>query len=341
MSTLCLVSRDWSNPARRILYRIIFDLERTRFQLLIKTLRDTYSLRKYVRALYTNPYDEIMEFARLLPKAQIYLLLSRISTPNESIAALPSLAGLHIKDLQWGREAWSQIFTECRGIEDLRLHISSHPSAFPPTWQERDAGSWLPALHTLKLTMMDRWTIPPTSSNTLHTLVLYSYTARVYIDLLLDLLHRHSDSLRRVLIDGIKFEEDSDPFALDHIGNHLTTVESLYIRRASPAITEQIFDSLPQSIVDVSLDMDYPVTGASCAEFLARCKRIDSPLRSIALRLRVEQDSMRDSVDDKLALLKLWAGNQGVLFNCAFDFPTGDKGAVADQSIRYPEWSRL
>jgi hypothetical protein len=228
-----------------------------------------------------------------------------------------------------------------RGIEDLRLHIASHSPAFPPTWWEHDSRPWLPSLHTLKLTMMDRWTIPPTSCNTLHTLVIYSYTTRVYVDRLLDLLLRHSDSLRRVLIDGVKFEEESDPFSLDDIGSHLTTLESLYIHRASPAITEQIFESLPQSVVDVSLDMDYPLTGDSCAAFLARCRRVGSSLRSITLRLRREQDSMSDSPDDKSAQLEQLARQQRVQFSCIYEFPRTDKRILAGETVRYPEWSKL
>jgi hypothetical protein len=112
VSLLCLVSRDWTNPARRVLYRVIPDLERTRLQLLVRTLGNS-SLGKYVRAIYTSPYDEVMGLAGLLPKAKIYLLLPRSSrTPEGSASQLSSLAGLHIKDVSWSREEWVHIFEE-------------------------------------------------------------------------------------------------------------------------------------------------------------------------------------------------------------------------------------
>jgi hypothetical protein len=332
LALLCLVSRDWLIPARRLLYRLIPELGKLHFDKLFRTIKELPDIRKYVQRLYIYIHDSVLEYAELLPNCKIYLLPRRDgSTPSEALAGSKNIAGIHIKDFPWLPEVWSPAFTRWIGLEDLRLYVSSYQPSFPPAeTQEYDV--WLPSLRTLKLSMMEKWTLPPTTPNTIHTLVIHSFTPRVYAQPFIDFVRRHSSSLRRLLLNNINFDDDEGGEVLDNIGTLAPNLECIFIRSSQCQITEKFFDNIPRSVVEISVEIDAPQSIKKCMDFLKGRNHSEPPLKRLAIRVDVGHIATGPISREDWAEVEKIAAAKGAAFTYHHDRMS---------AVCYPEWSNL
>jgi hypothetical protein len=236
---LCLLCKTWSQPARRCLYREIH-IRPTNIAPFIRTVKSSRDIRPYVRLIYVSVKDygaDWRDTVQLLPNCSLrvsgrysdrdhdedptqYFLPSDVGAPYVgtpfSLGPLGKLAALHIgmDDLVWPSSAWVQLFRSAHRLEDLRCQGSLIlPTAYNMI-PEVNTAEFLPALHHLKFSWMTSPTPPPTSPNTLHTLIILHCTSVDTVPFLQCVEH-HSNSLKTLELAFVNFVGDDASQIID------------------------------------------------------------------------------------------------------------------------------
>jgi hypothetical protein len=299
LATLCLVSKLWLTPARRQLYRVIppFDIPGHDYSSFFTTVQKYEGVRSHIRRLHINLRtsehghslrDELMlKCIPSFPRCSVIANTSDDDIPLvEELMTLDSLAVLYISAVRCHspRKDWETTFQRWPSLQ--RLRINQNPKEFPQ-WAPANILSaesiQLPSLRVLMLSAMDKkWAFPPTTSNTLHTLILRE-CVKVAVSTLVAFIRHHSTSLRRIFIEDLELREDET--ALDDIGFYAPNLEFLYIHKTWH-ITEAIFSNLPASLVEVSLGLERDIIQpAPCLEFIRRCELGSMSLTSLAIEI--------------------------------------------------------
>jgi hypothetical protein len=272
IASLGLISRAWINPSRRILYRTITPSYCTpRNSPLLWTTIATYShVRKYVRRihlirllpdLYIPPLPLSDDFRDLLPRCTVLIPIPEpLFTNAPQMVIVSDLIGFLVIGLDsldsYSTEMWRTGFRSWTRLQAMQ--IQGTPLWFPSNYSEGDDDTYLPSLRILRLswTLQDHVPIPPTTPNTIHTLCISNCPTFSEVAFL-NLIHRHSASLRRLYIANTYFVTDSatscHPLmtALSHLQNF--KLESLIIHDMGASLSEDSLLHLPPSLIEVSL----------------------------------------------------------------------------------------
>jgi hypothetical protein len=176
-------------------------------------------------------------------------------------------------------------------------------------------------------------------------LVIHSYTPKVYAQPFIDFLRRHSGSLRRLLLNGVKFEDDESDEVPNGVGILAPNLERIYIHCSRGQVTENIFENIPKSAIEVSVDVGYdidsPSSIAKCVRFLDSLRRTESRLRRLAVRMDAGQAIVQRISRDPWVEVEKVAAAQGVIFTCDHNRMDAGGWAVGHNGDRYPDWSKL
>jgi hypothetical protein len=140
----------------------------------------------------------------------------------------------------------------------------------------------LPALRVLKLAEnFHKRALPPTTPNTLHTLVLYNCDPDP--TLFLAFIRNHEASLRRVFFVGIyACGKDGNPI-LDDIGWYIPRLKCVYIRGGA-TISSRFLASLPLSTIEVSIEIDGYINPTAILDFIKKQTVPTTPLELFAIK---------------------------------------------------------
>jgi hypothetical protein len=260
IASLCLVSRIWLTPSRRLLYHTIPDLTCTfmmtpnRFPKFARTVRDLPAIRSYVRWMYvvgdnkTWP-DWPTEIIKYLPLCSFIVPNPRWD-PTSAIAAQPSFRAITNTSFTSGTsDAWLTAFPHWQRLE--RLEILDSKCIHLSKAQQNDV-AMLPSLKLLALRSQNgHLAIPPTHPNTLHTIEITNAYNIEDTEPLLALLRRHSRSLRSLHIECLHFLNSH--LCLDGAVGTAENLEALLIRH-TPHVSAGVLSNLPPTIVHVSLN---------------------------------------------------------------------------------------
>jgi hypothetical protein len=256
---LCLVARSWLNPARRVLYRTITEYYNngTTGQLLWNTIMNFPHIRPYIRRMYfqTKVLKAFFQgFSTLLPCCTI--LFCEASSGAGGVELLGQSDSLgYLRAGSGGSGAiisshvWSSGFENWTRLQVLEF--SGDPSDYPKD-PETEGICLLPALRVLKYRRIhSRIPIPPTTPNTLHTLIVSSCN-NVDSSVFRNLVLRHSSSLTRVAIERLAFAGGvPDNVVLDDVIAPLQSLTSLILHGMQP-LSNAFFLSLPSSLVNLT-----------------------------------------------------------------------------------------
>jgi hypothetical protein len=206
---------------------------------------------------------------------------------------------------------------------EASLQFFSGSRHFPTKEEVLDNESILPTLHKLRLEgFHSDYTIPPTSSNTLHTLVLVNYFASSAQPFQLpDLVRHHAESLRRISINQAAYGIEPVP-VFDEIAALAHKVEYLHIIN-TPQISPTIFERIPTYAVQVTLSFHTTTfTGEACLELLHREVHGRLPLKLLNISVIPTFDFTIIPEEEDWGIVCAAAESLGVRFH--FEFHTGD-----------------
>jgi hypothetical protein len=211
LSPLCGISHALLIPARRLLYRVIPDLTLCgsgRFTTFCKTVREVPGIRKYIRLIYVLPRyyswtEEQFEIMDLLPDCLV-IVPNDIWIYTSASSLLPrfeSLAAISLCGVAWDPLTWITAFTNWSLVQSMTLNATTADNF--PTQAQIDIAESLSVLPSLRtLAVSGALVIPPTCPNTLHTLSFADGWSIPTFHPILSLLHRHSQSLRILNLEG-------------------------------------------------------------------------------------------------------------------------------------------
>jgi hypothetical protein len=261
-ASLCLVSRLWLGPARRILYRVIRHLEQCPVSLkkLHSTIKGNPTVRPFVRYLKTTldeNYGMMLEIMGLLPSCSFSLHWAfgcKASITNGDIP-LASVTYLRLSDSEaWTKRDWAVALTQLCRLESL--YLPDPKDVFSVYIASQDVHQFLPSLS--RLAFSDMWksfVIPPTCPNTLHTLIMAHCSASP-CEPLLHLIQRHSASLRRISFYLESYDEID--YDLIEVASYARGLQYIFCDSAeSPNLI-----LLPPSLIEASFCFVDEVLGA-------------------------------------------------------------------------------
>jgi hypothetical protein len=295
LASLGLISHAWINPTRRILYRTIVPS-----RLLWATITTYPHVRNYIRHIhlirlekkycFVPPLPITEQCRELLPNCT---LLVRVGGPGfelyrvpETVVSSDFISYLMIYPSSpdyYSTALWRTGFRSWTRLEVLQ--ISGNPNWFSYDDGFREDEVYLPSLRVLKCRTLRNSPIPipPITPNSIHTLCFVNCNLEEAA--VINLIRRHSSSLRRLYIADTSFVSDS---ALGHTLvtalSHLQSLESLVIHNMGVHSPETILLRLPRSLISVSVTIPArePVPWLTFYNFL--CARgTDSTLRDVEI----------------------------------------------------------
>jgi hypothetical protein len=259
VALLCLISRAWLVPARRVLYRTITEYYNnvTHAPLLWDTITNFPHIRPLIRRMYLRngvAYPLFADLNLLLPSCAVLVSIPGYWVRDlQAFASSESIGYLHAqKDPKntYTEEVWRCGFKLWIRLEVLEF--TDYSESFPyddVTAGSEEANRILPSLTVLKFKWLEgRLPIPPTTRNTLHTLSLLG-CRRVNGHSFLHLLRHHADSLRRIHMRILVYREDVLP--------HLSRLEELIIIQCT-GWTTSLFSCLTTSLINLTLSENPP-----------------------------------------------------------------------------------
>jgi hypothetical protein len=115
---------------------------------------------------------------------------------------------------------------------------------------------FLPSLRILRFRLIHgRLPIPPATANTLHTLCFVNCSG-LHETQFLDVIRRHSESLRRLCVSRVRFPTGTLIRRLITALSHLQSLESLVINTNGGWLAEPILPHLPPSLIELSIASD-------------------------------------------------------------------------------------
>jgi hypothetical protein len=167
------------------------------------------------------------------------------SFANQALLELPlhSLASACLPTVSWSPALWATAFTAWSSLESLDLRDNAYTMTHPPDEFQIDG---LPSLRALTLRDMDEsYIIPPTSSNTLHTLIVLDCTVIPEASLCL-LISKHSDSLRSLVFQFVAGGAEVDYIRAASFARKLERFQCNHANTTSlsvlsPCITEAVY----------------------------------------------------------------------------------------------------
>jgi hypothetical protein len=329
-SQVCRISTIWVVPTRRWLYRDIplsVTSELRRVEVLLDTANNVPSIRRLVQRLTVNINDAnhkaIMSLVAMLPRCAVFVpsttgLLDPVALDAFVRWGVICCVGIDgIPD--WSGSKWSNALQHWTNLVELHTKPTRFPirMAIQPFTEEDQFEQSLPSLRTLSVGRVFA-SLPPTTSDTLHTLFLDNCWVAVGAHVSNFILH-HSSSLRRICIHNCKFADDPDSNFLDDIGLFSRNLGVLHIDTTGH-VTDRILDSLPPSVTELAIDfLEGPgLTPSSCMEFLKyRNTQVVTRLTKFSVRVWVlGEEVLRDWRDVHEA-----ASEDGVEFGCTLAHP--------------------
>jgi hypothetical protein len=276
LASLCLISRLWLPLARRRLYRVIpsFLPLSQRANLFKATILTVPELRPLVHRVYSSQDDESLweEVIPLLPYARVLIPDHPERTRYagdiipQSLFTLKSLSLLSMPgpDLipPVAPKLWVAGFQGWTNLKELRLVSFDH---FLPDTTTIDTP--LPSLSVLGLRESSLFRIPPTSQNTLRTLVLDT-CIRINLNSFSHLIHHHTRSLRNICLKSVHFDKDGMP--PDFLESAISSVSALEILFISgrPFISTAVSLYTPPSLRQLWFDCSSRMKADECLDLI-------------------------------------------------------------------------
>jgi hypothetical protein len=344
VGSLCLVSRLWLHPAQRSLYRVVPILQRdlTRLLNFCAAVRHNPALRLYVRRFHTSITSEdtwrlTLEVCELLPRCVVFLIdpVFGLRAGSDLFAdqvmsdlpLLPHLASVRLASVSWLPHLWVTAFSTWTELEYLVLGNMGVPLEL-----DFHTDEYLPSLKTLQLWHTSTsYLIPPTTSNTLHTLVLINCPC-ITGDSFRLLVSKHRNSLRRLAIqryniDTLGFdyvEAASLARKLECFKCHDVNTASL--RLLSPCITEAIFSSIS--------DFADP-------EDIIAYLHLSPCLKTLLCRMWMQSPNSPAQDEELWRRVQDAAEERGIIFGCCYynseEIASG--WARGSQNLENPSWA--
>jgi hypothetical protein len=311
-----LLSRAWLAPARRALYRSITEAynDENHGPLLWDTIQKYPHVRKYIRRMFLrNPLaaSHFRDIITLLPLCTILLALPSSDIDDPDLIFASTCPGYlrfeHDDEYSVSTETWHSGFRSWSRLQVLELVGIKKPMSLddlPPGEED-----YLPSLRVLKLRLMSgRATIPPTTSNTLHTIVFSECRHAPILNGLTSLLDRHASSLRRLCIENA-------PAARPLIECALPNLRLLEIFVACGFyVPDPFLLQMPPSIVHISIRIVLTdQTQNYCATLIEnKNKNKNSHPRLRMIELFAHDVRMETIDEDQWELLARTAGKVGI-----------------------------
>jgi hypothetical protein len=266
IAPLCLVSRSWVSPARRVLYRAIPNLSINGFEKFLGTFEETPDIRLFVRWMYvySGQRETRLTIIEYLPRCLLIFVTGagwHKSPAKNIIPHISTIGGILLDSSPWEEEGWMVAFRYWTNLQSLTLSNGSFQFRNPEFAEAAHREHVLPALQTLVLDDNYRHVLrgadlftPPTTPNTLHTLSISRQTYTTdpnNTPKFLGLLVRHSESLRCLCLLSVQFSERVGPI-FDDLGLMLPRLESLLVS-GTRHVFAALFSKLPSSIVDITV----------------------------------------------------------------------------------------
>jgi hypothetical protein len=355
LASLCLVSHTWLSPARRHLYRVIPDLHDDNLKKCLQILRTNPDLLCYVRRIYVpdsisaspDVYRlcrQVVETFSSLPRCTVVVrpTLKRGYITPQFAPRLGTLGYLTLYAPGWRLWTWEYAFAQWSQLQDMRF--IGNPPHFPSRGERSIITPLLPSLRVLKIYDISwTWPFPPTTANSLHTLVFshcYTMEERPFIDL----LHHHSNSLRRIAITCIHFP-DEESTVLNRLGDYAPYLQDIRIHCVRH-ITPEVFLHLPLSATALSFHFGVPMPAHECLSYVRNHQKIStSSLKSISVRLMFPGNG--DAGPDNALRRTEWEGpymvakELGIEFYCVARRLTTELWAIGDQNEPVVGWDRI
>lgn len=261
-SSLCLVCRQWLVRARRILYKIV-TLSSSNARKFAATIMGLPQVQNYVLRLYCRldetSFHTVFRVSRVLPRCMLYVTsivepLRTLHRGSQALVDMDNLEGIVLDNVEWPMDIWAQAFRTFTRLRHLRF---GGPHTFKGIPSQEIRNGFLPSLRVLEIyELRTLWIAPPTSPNTLHTLVLKDCSA-LSKTVFLRILARHSVSLRRITIDALRFD-DLYTRVLDEIGRRCQKLEYVEITRTRH-VSDKVISDLPPSLINFTLALNAPI----------------------------------------------------------------------------------
>jgi hypothetical protein len=208
------------------------------------------------------------------------------------------LSHISLLSPDWSLGTWESTFKKWSQVKDLRL--IGNPNGFPSKDVLASTPGELPSLRTLKMRNLNRRrAIPPTTANTLHTLVLFKNFGMEESPFV-DLLCHHSASLRRISIRNVHFR-DKTALVLNRLEDYAPHLEEMHVHCSLDHLAPAAFLHIPPSVVLLAFDFA-PVAPTECIRYLEG--QPNNPLNSLkSLSLRLFEIG---GVGDIIATQKPW-----------------------------------
>jgi hypothetical protein len=305
---LCLISRSWLVPVRRVLYRTIsFQSE---IPELWDILMNSPHLRIYVVRLYfplkiTNSLTA--EFGALFPNCAIYITMPPALMYVEKLLAQMNYLGYPRVGQCHPKWIWRDGFRNWTRLQVLEIKRDKNRTPGYYLDRKENLEPLLPSLCILKLRGTRGLQLPLTTSNTLHTLVIVG-CLHLDASMFRDLASRHSGSLRRIHIQYNTFTSgDTNSNFVDMLA-HSTFVQDLIIHDNDPLSTS-FFDSVPISLVDITFSTRVTTDLFNQLQTLLQNRRKTPQLRVVAIctqedSLEIEPLKLRTRCDGLIRMGK-------------------------------------
>jgi hypothetical protein len=276
-----LISRAWLAPSRRFLYRSIteaYNNER-RGPLLWDTIHKCPHVRKYIRRIYLRSQFAASHFrsiVTLLPHCTVLITLP--SAWINAFFAHDNPGYLRIEQGQsYSVEQWTSGFKNWSKLRVLELVGAQHSLSLDDSPLEET--DYLPSLRVLKLRSIDgEISIPPTTPNTLHTLVFSGRLRNGIEPACTALLDRHASSLRHFSAEI----SSGTRSVIDYAARTLGSLEILVGHGGY--LPDTILRQLSSSIVHISIRIELNRrTYNYCYTYLIKNKIAHPELRTVEL----------------------------------------------------------
>jgi hypothetical protein len=260
LASLCLVCRDWLIPARKTLYRVIPFRNDDSSTLFASTMLHYPELRHYIHRLYICT-GLLLDIIPLLPRCAVTCIPFNVNTPlPDTLLTTTPLSVLYLRNFAYSTKQWMVAFKHWINLQELGI-IFYTPN-LPLHYGDLEDQYHLRSLRILKLKNLSygRVLCLPTTSNTLHTLVLDRCI--INVSSLLDFLSHHSTSLRRVALTKLRLwkEGDDNEEGLSDMVLRLPLVERLCIQDIRGLLSttpscDALFISFPPTLIHLWLKL--------------------------------------------------------------------------------------
>jgi hypothetical protein len=325
MSSLCLVSRTWLTPARRVLYRTITEYH-SDIALLWNTIFHCPHLRIYIRRMFLQSQAAKAQFRELGPQLPQCVVFETVSTCAPLTETSDHACYLRVIGEQYYHPGelwpaadgqWSHLkVLEYIGAQQFYLSFSDD----------------LPFLRVIKFRSLDTPRFPSISTNTLHTLA-FSNCRKVHIPSFFDFILRHSQSLLRLSIDFSRyaFYNHSLPGTmLEDAIVQLQALESLIICNLL-GVTDKFLLRLPPSLKELMFLTWFHNLSYKNIHSLITERATESKLRSVEILLHDN------------AIITMCKDNRGWLFLPSMGRRRGVQfliGGYDGANLHLPSWCR-